>query len=134
MIKVLALNFLCLLLGEVLDSLKRFPVVFYQHGLSFVIDPLIGIYSCSLHLPIIRRYAPRGEEEGNHMKGLGAVAYKVELSRTALNIGHRVRLESMDEIREFDGIPNKENLEIIPYQVPVAIFGIKFNGKAPGVT
>src|SRR5690554_5882601 len=110
MVEVLSLNFLCLFLREVFDSLKRFPMVFHQYCLSFFIYKFIGIDPRTLHLSVIGRDTPRGKQKGDHMERFGAVADKVKLSFPALDIRHRIWLESVDEIRKFDRIPYKENL------------------------
>ncbi len=59
---------------------------------------------------------------------------KIENPPAVLNIRDRIRFECMNQIREFHGITDKENFQVIAYKIPVSIFRIKFNGKSPWVT
>src|SRR5665647_1391126 len=40
----------------------------------------------------------------------------------------------MDEVREFDGILDEENRDVVADQIPVAFLGIKFDGKPAYIT
>src|SRR5690606_30487116 len=99
-----------LFLGQVFDSLNRLPMVFHQYPLTFFIDPFVGIDTGALHVSVTGGNTPGRKHKGDHVKRFRAVAYEIKLSLPALDIGHGIRLKSMDKIREFDGIPDKENL------------------------
>src|ERR1035437_606319 len=43
-------------------------------------------------------------------------------------------LDGMDEVGEFNGILDKENRDVVADQVPVALLGVKLNGKPAYIT
>lgn len=59
---------------------------------------------------------------------------KVVVSRLCLgNLVVRLWLASMDNIWELHGVLNEEHWDIISHNVPVALFRIKFDGKASNI-
>src|ERR1039457_2803820 len=43
-------------------------------------------------------------------------------------------LDGMDEVGEFDGVLDEENRDVIADQVPIALLGVKLDGKSAYVT
>ena len=46
----------------------------------------------------------------------------------------RLRLHSVDDIGEFDGLLNEEHGNIVSNDIPVALLSVKLDGKATNVT
>ena len=44
-----------------------------------------------------------------------------------------LHFHGMDEVREFDGILDKENWDVVAHQVPVPFLGIELHREAPDV-
>ena len=53
---------------------------------------------------------------------------------TDLEMGDRVPLLGVDEAGKEDGVADEEDRGVVADQVPVAVFGVEFDGKAAGVT
>ena len=49
-------------------------------------------------------------------------------------IRDRVRLEGVDHVGKLNGVPDEKHRQAVPYQVKVALAGVKFGGKASGVS
>ena len=47
----------------------------------------------------------------------------------ALSVRHWVRLERVHHIRELRRVADKEHLQVVPHQVPVALFRVKLHSK-----
>lgn len=44
------------------------------------------------------------------------------------------RLRGVDQIREFDGVLNEENWNVVSHDIPITLLGAELYGKAPDVT
>lgn len=49
-------------------------------------------------------------------------------------VGLGIPLLGVDEVREFEGVPYKEDWSIIPDHIPISILSVKLDSKATGVT
>ncbi|MNI47582.1 hypothetical protein D3C73_1021110 [compost metagenome] len=64
------------------------------------------------------------------MGSFWGIGYEVKHAFGILQIGYRIWTEGMNHVRELQWITNKENFQIIAYEIPVAILCIKFDRKA----
>ena len=46
----------------------------------------------------------------------------------------RVAFEGMNDVREFDRIPDEEHREIVVDDIPNSLFSVKFNGEATWIS
>ncbi|MNF00908.1 hypothetical protein D3C80_1998130 [compost metagenome] len=68
MADVLSLDRISFWLSKVFDTLLQwFPMIFNENSLAFLIDPFVSIHTGALHLPVVSRNTPRGEQESNHV-------------------------------------------------------------------
>src|SRR5699024_11962893 len=96
------------------NALFWLPVVFYQHCFAIMIYPFIRVHTGTLHHAVVCRYTPWRINKCHHMETFRRVRAKVEKTLAILNIRDRIRLKSMDHIRKFYRITDKENLYVIP--------------------
>lgn len=72
------------------------------------------------------------------MSGLSVHLDKVpEVVVRRLCLGHfvvRLGLGGMDDIGELDGVLDEEDGDVVAYDVPVALLGVKFDCKAAHIT
>lgn len=68
------------------------------------------------------------------MSSFRRVRYEIKHPLWVLQIGHGIWLESMHHVRKFQRITDKENLQIVADQVPVAILCIELCGEATWIT
>ncbi len=67
------------------------------------------------------------------VQAFGVEAPEIPHHRGAFAVGIRIAFLGMDKIRELLGVFDKENGSVVAHHVPVAFFGIEFNGKAAGI-
>ena len=108
-------------------------MVLHEHRVSLGIHHLVGVDAKSFHVTVTRRNAARREQVGQHMHGFRGLRHEVEDAVRLLPEGHRVRLQGMDDIRELDGITDKEDRQVVANQVPISVFGIKLDRKTAGI-
>ena len=133
-IEVRGLDLVRLGLRQGLHPLLRLPVVLHQHGLTGGIHPLVRVDPEAFLVPVIRWNATRAEEPRQHVHGFRREAHEIEDPLRILNIGHRIRLQGVDHIRELDGIANEEHRQVVADQVPVAILCVELHREAAWVT
>src|SRR5690606_31592067 len=104
-------------------------MILNQNRFAFFVHPLIGVHPRTLHMPVRRRNSPGGEQKGNHVHSFRGMADEIELAFRILNIGYWIWFKGVYKIRKLDGIPYKKNLQIVAYQVPVALLGVHFHSK-----
>ena len=68
------------------------------------------------------------------MNGFGGEAPEVPHHVGVFAVGLRVSLLGVDEVWEFDGITDEEDGSVVSDHIPVALFGVEFDGESTGVT
>ena len=129
-IEVLALDGLGFGLQEIPLALLRDPVVLHEHTLTLRIHPLVRVNAGAAHLAVVRRDAPRTEQEGDHVHCRRGQADEVEDAPRVLPVGHRVGLEGMDDVGKFHRVADEEDLQVIADEIPVAVLGIELHREA----
>src|SRR5450756_2569393 len=84
------------------------------------------------------RYCAIRHDPHHHMHGFrcerNEIPKRVVRGRRLRKAPVGFHLYGMDEVREFDGVLDEENRDVVADQVPVAFLGIKLNGKPAYVT
>ena len=88
----------------------------------------------AIHVPEVEGSAPVGHEHSDLVHALGDQAPEVPHHVGAFQISLRVPLLSVDEVREFLGVPDEEDGRVVPSHVPVAFFRVELDGEASGVS
>ena len=129
------LHFIRFGLLEVFDPLlQRLKMVLDKHRFPVLIHPFASIDTRALHLAVIGGYTPWRKDKRNHMGGFRRLQQEVTHPLRIIHIGDRIRTEGMHHVGKFQRIADKEDLQVVPVQIPVAVLGIKFDGKATGVS
>ncbi len=122
-----------LLRGEIAHALARLPVEADQVGHAFVVHQLVGVDAGTFHLAVVGRDAPWALDPCNHVQRFRVVRNEIVETPRFLLVGHRVRLEGVDHVRELDCVADEEDLQVVADQVPVALDGFQFHRKAARV-
>src|ERR1035437_2518294 len=118
-----------------MDSKHRFPMKFYKYGLIIFIYQTESMHTKTLHHAQASRKSAvaHGPHDRVHaFRSQGNKIPKCIMSGGCL--GHlvvRLRFYRMNKIWKFYSVLNKENRHIVPNQVVVAFFCIKFNCETP---
>src|SRR5687768_7478315 len=106
----------------------------HPHALVVGIDQAEGMATESMHMTIRVGSTAIAHQEHYLVKAFRIMAPEIPLHGRAFTIGIWIALLCMDKIAEFLRVFYKEDRRIVTYQVPVAVFGIKFNSKSTRVS
>ena len=122
-----------LLVGQAFDALHRLEVELDPEPFIRRVDETVGVRAVAVHVAVGFRQAAIGEEDCHLVQALGALRPEVPHRRGVAQIGPRIALLSVDEVREFVGVAHEENRRVVADQVPIALIGIEFERKATHV-
>ena len=88
----------------------------------------------AIHVPEVEGSAPVGHEHSDLVHALGDQAPEVPHHVGAFEVGLRVALLGVDEVRELLGVPDEEDGRVVAGHVPVALLGVELDGEASGVS
>ncbi len=121
------------LVGHVLHALLAQEVVLDPELLALRIDPLEGVASVAVHIPVAGRVAPVAHQVGHLMYRLGGVRPEVPLHLLAAQVGGRVALLRVDEVGELQGVVDEEYGGVVAHHVVVALLRVEAQGEAAHV-
>ena len=121
------------MVGQVFDALLGYKMELYPETLVVRVDQTERMASEAVHVPIGAGYPPVAHRDGNLMQCLGKATPEVPVVVGAAQVGVRITFYRVVQIREFQGVAEKEDRCVVADQIPVAFFGIKLHGKATDV-
>ena len=121
------------LVGHVLHALLAQEVVLDPELLAFRVDPLEGVASVAVHVPVAGRVAPVTHQIGDLVDRLRGVRPEVPLHLLAAQVGGRVALLRVDEVGELQGVVDEEYGGVVAHHVVVAFLRVEAQGEAADV-
>ena len=131
---VFADQLLRLRIGQVLDALLRAEVELDPVALVLRIDEAEGVRAKAVHVAVAGGQAAVAHHDGDLVQRLGQRAPEVPVVFGAAQVGARVALDGMVQVRELERVAHEEHRRVVANQVPVAFFGVELEGKAANVT
>ena len=119
--------------GEVLDSLLGLQVELDPGAFVLGIDETEGVAAIAVHMPVRRRNAAVAHGDGHLMQGFGKIGPEIPVVFGATQVGFRVTLHGVVQVRELQRVFQKEHRRVVANQIPVAFFGIKFDRETANV-
>ncbi|OPY82964.1 MAG: hypothetical protein A4E70_00433 [Syntrophus sp. PtaU1.Bin005] len=120
-------------IGEVFDPLLGSEVELDPVALVFRADEAEGVAAEAVHVAKACRNAAVAHHHGHLMEGLGQGRPEVPHAVGVAQIGARVAMDDMVEVREFERVAEEENGRVVAHQVPVAFLGVEFKRKTANV-
>lgn len=120
--------------SEVLDTLVGLEVPLDILEVTLSIDQLEGVRRVTVHETVTIGSTTVGEEDGDLVNTFGDQGQEIPEGVRVTTVGLRVTLLSVDEVREFGRIADKEDGGIVANHVPVAFFGVEFDGETTRIT
>ena len=121
------------LVGHVLHALLAQEVVLDPELFTLRIDPLEGVASVAVHVPVAGRVAPVAHQISHLVDRLGGVRPEVPLHLLAAQVGGRVALLRVDEVGELQGVVDEEYGGVVAHHVVVAFLRVEAQGEATHV-
>ncbi|MNJ34547.1 hypothetical protein D3C77_292650 [compost metagenome] len=113
------------------------PVKLHKMGLPLLVDEPEGMHPEAFHHTEAARNSAIRHRPHDHMRRLLVVRHEVPKRIMGCSgLRHlimRLRLQRMNQIREFNRILDEEYGNVVADQIIVAFFGIKFRSKAPRI-
>ncbi len=119
-----------LLGGEVRDPLARLEMILDPDALALGVDPAEGVAAEPVHVAIGARRAAVREQDGHLVQGLRRQREEIPHRRRVLEIGLRVALLRVDEVREFQRVAQEEHRRVVADDVVIAFLGVELHGEA----
>lgn len=120
--------------GEVLDSGVGLEVPLDVEGLVVLVDPSESVGAISVHVSVTVGSSSVREEDGDLVHRLRDKRQEVPEHVGVLQIGLRVSLLRVDEVRELAGVSNEEHGRVVSDHVPVSFFSVELDGETAGIS
>ena len=116
---------LCLLAGQVFDTREGSEVQLDPNCLSTFVDPAESVRAEAVHVSEPIRSASITHQNGHLVRGLRRQPEEVPHRARVLQVSPGVSLLSVDEVGEFQRVPNEEDRRVVAGHVPVALFRVE---------
>lgn len=103
-------------------------------NLSFLVYPLVGVGAVTIQMPVAIRSSTVREQNGNLVKGISSMSPEVPDHVRITQVGLRVSLLGVKEVRELNRILNEEYRCVIANHIIVAFFSVEFDGKTSRIS
>ncbi|MBB30600.1 MAG: hypothetical protein CME25_17050 [Gemmatimonadetes bacterium] len=122
-----------LAVGIMAMALLRLEVELDPEAFAVPVPQRIGVAAIAVHEGRVLRQAAIRHQDRHLMQRFGMTPPEVPHGRRAAQVGARVTLLSVNEVRELQGIADKEDGRVVAHHIPVALVGIEFQRKAAHV-
>ena len=120
-------------IGPVLMTLQGLEVELDPEALVLRVDERIGVRAVAVHLAHRGRQAAIREQDRHLVQALRRQRPEIPHRRRRAQVGLRMALLRVDEVRELQRIANEEHRRVVADQVPVAVFRIELEREAAHV-
>jgi hypothetical protein len=120
--------------SKIFNALVGLEVIFDIVDLSLVIYPFVSVRAVSIYMSVTIRSTSVREKNGDLVERLRSVGPEIEHSVGISQVGLRVSLLGVKEVRELHWVLNEENWSIVANHIVVAFFSVKLDGKSSGVS
>ncbi len=90
--------------------------------------------SVTVHITVAVWSTPVTEQDHHLVKAFRIKAPEIPLHGLAFQVGFGIPFLSVDKITELFRVFNKKHGGIVPHQVPVTLFRVKFNGESTRIS
>ncbi len=122
-----------LLVAEVPDALLADPVELDPGALPGGVDQAEGVAAEPVHVAVAQRDAPLAHRDGDLVERLGQQGPEVPVVLRAAQVGARVALHGVVQIRELERVAEEEDGRVVAHEVPVALVGVQLDGEPADV-
>lgn len=105
-------------------------MIFDPEALLLGIDPPESVRGVSVHVPVAIRSAVIGVQDSSLVSAFGYEREEVPDHVWVGQVGLGVTFLGMNEVRELDWVSNEKDRSVVPHEIPVAVFSVKFNSEA----
>ncbi len=119
--------------AQVPDALLRLEVELDPVALVLGVDEAEGVAAEAVHVAVSRRNAPVAHHDGDLVQRFRQRGPEIPVVLGAAQIGARVALDGVVEVREFQRIAQEKDRRVIADHVPIALFGIKLDREAANI-
>jgi len=119
--------------GQVLDALLGAEVELDPEALVLGVDEAEGVAAEAVHMTIRRRDAPVAHDHGDLVQSLGQGGPEVPVVLGAAQIGARVALDRVVQVRELERVAQEEDRRVVAHHIPVALLGVELDCEAADV-
>lgn len=133
-INVISSNFSCFLYWKIFNTLISLEVIFHKEDFTLVVDPLVGVRGVTIHVSETIRDTSVTEQNGNLVERFRTQTPEIPSHIWVSNVVVRVLLLTVNEVREFDWVPDEENRSVISYHVIISFLCIEFNGESSWIS
>lgn len=119
-----------LVVGEVLDAGESLEVQFDPDCLVVLVEPPESVRTIAVHMSEPVRSASVTHQDGHLVGRFGTQPPKVPDVGWVFEVGPRVLLLGVDEVRELQWVPYEKDRSIVASHVPVAILSVEFDSKS----
>ena len=120
-------------IGQVPDALLADVVELHPEALAGLVDQAVGVAAEAVHVPVGRRDAAVAHDDGDLVQRLGQQGPEVPVGDRVAQVGARVALDHVVEVRELQRVAEEEHRRVVAHQVPVAFLGVEAGGEAADV-
>lgn len=120
--------------SPVLNSLVGLEVLLNQECFAIFVDKFESVGRVSVHVGVSDGVSTLRHQNSYLMESLRAVRPEVPLHVGVVSVSNGVSLLGVDEVRELDGVLDKEHGSVVTDHIVVTILSIELDGKSSGVT
>lgn len=118
-----------LLGSEVFDSGKGFEVKLDPESLAFLVNPTESMRTVTVHVSVTIGSSTVAHQDSHLVGAFGRKSPEVPSGSSVFQVGAGILLLGVDEVRELNGVSNKEDWGVVSGHVPVALFSVELNSK-----
>ena len=120
--------------SEVLDTLVSFEMVFDKVDISFIVDPLEGVGTISVHESVTIWGSSVREQDCDLVKSLWGVLPEIEDHVWISQVSGWVSLLGVKEVWELNWVIDEEDWSIVSNHIIISLLGVELDGKASWVS
>lgn len=120
--------------SEVLNTRVSLEVELNPEGFTLFINPLEGVRRVTVHSSVTIGSTSVREQNGNLVSRFRNLGKEVPEHVSALEVGLRVSLLGVNEVREFDGVSNEEDGSVVTNHIPIAFFSVELDCETTRIT
>src|SRR5690554_4668139 len=136
-IRVLTRYFLCFVPGNRMHPEQGLPVKFHEVRNTFIVDETEGMNTKTFHHSVTSGNSAVAHQPHNHVGRFRHQGNKIpECVVSTRGLRYFIVgfwLNSMHQIRKFHCILDKENWNVVAYQIKISLVCIEFRGKSTRV-
>ena len=119
--------------GQVFNALLGAEMEFHPKTLACFVPEAVGMRTEAVHMAVAGGDAAVAHHDGNLVQCFGQQRPEVPVVCGRAHIGARVAFDGFVQVGELTRVAQEEHGRVVADHIPVAFFGIKFQGKTADV-